>query len=180
MEPLAKFSSHGDPAKAFRPLGRGRLGAQEHLQSPVSHVLGASGAPRPSWKQEANSEAWEQVGESQGRGSQDRTGHCIEFPAGKSLSRCGDSQGVGRRRRGLAEMQKHPEAAKAAAGGASLTEHGDPKVWARGWGRVGRGAPPTCSLVSRGKPGQASAVSRRVGSTSTGTAGAHPPDPSLA
>lgn len=114
------------------------------------------------------------------RGSQDRTGPCIEFPAGKSLSRCGDSQGVGRGRRGLAEMQKHPEAAKATAGGASLTEHGDPKVRAWGWGRVGRGAPPTCSSVSRGKPGQASAVSRRVGSTSAGTAGAHPPDPSLA
>ena len=78
------------------------------------------------------------MGESQGRGSQDRPGHCMEFPAGMSLSRCGDSQGVGRGRRGLAEMKKHPEAAKPAAGGASLAERGDPKVRARGWGRVGR------------------------------------------
>lgn len=41
MEPRAKFSSHGDPAKAFRALGRGRLGAREHPQSSVPHVLGA-------------------------------------------------------------------------------------------------------------------------------------------
>ena len=40
-----------------------------------------------------------------------------EFPEGKSLSRCGDSQGVGRGRRALAEMQRHPEAEKAAEAG---------------------------------------------------------------
>lgn len=50
---------------------------------------------------------------------------------------------MGRGRRGLAEMQKHPEAGTAAAGrGAFLTEHGDPKLRARGRGEgAGQGSP---------------------------------------
>lgn len=129
------------------------------------------GPQGPAGNRKPSSGAWGPVGEPHGQGSQDRTGHPVEFPAGKSLSRCGDSQGVGRGRRGLAEMQKHPEAGTAAAGrGPSLTERGDPKVWARGReeGR-GRGAPPTCSSASSRKPGQASGASRGAGSRSTGT-----------
>ena len=57
---------------------------------------------------------------------------------------------MGRGREGLAEMQKHPGAGKAAAGRAPLPERGDPK--ARAWGR-GRGAPLEARAGFWGKEG---------------------------
>lgn len=39
---------------------------------------------KASWNQEANAEAWEQVGESQGWGSQDRTGHGLSSQKGRA------------------------------------------------------------------------------------------------
>ena len=78
--------------------------------------------------------------------------------------------GCGQGEESLAEMQKHPEAGKAAAGrGPSLTELSDPKAQARG---RGRGAPPEARAGFWGKERSREQICR--------DAGAHPPDPSLA